>query len=88
MAMAKKKDKPTKKVEERGDAETTAKNVLDTIKMIQTKFGEGSIMKMGDTPKVNIDVIPTGSLGLDAALRYRRSSKRKNHRNLWTRIFW
>jgi recombination protein RecA len=68
MAMAKKKDKPTKKVEERGDAETTAKNVLDTIKMIQTKFGEGSIMKMGDTPKVNIDVIPTGSLGLDAAL--------------------
>ncbi len=68
MALAKKKDKPMKKVEERGDAETTAKNVLDTIKMIQTKFGEGSIMKMGDSPKVNIDVIPTGSLGLDAAL--------------------
>ena len=31
MALAKKKDKPMKKVEERGDAETTAKNVLDTM---------------------------------------------------------
>ncbi len=68
MALAKKKSKPTKKVEERGDSETSSKNVLETIKMIQTKFGEGSIMKMGDTPKVAIDVIPTGSLGLDAAL--------------------
>jgi len=25
-------------------------------------------MKMGDTPKVNLNVIPTGSLGLDMAL--------------------
>ena len=25
-------------------------------------------MKMGDSPKVNIDVIPTGSIGLDMAL--------------------
>ncbi len=40
----------------------------DTLKAIQTKFGEGSIMKMGDAPKVNINVIPTGSLGLDMAL--------------------
>ncbi|MFA6524232.1 MAG: recombinase RecA [Candidatus Paceibacterota bacterium] len=40
----------------------------DTLKAIQTKFGEGSIMKMGDTPKVNINAIPTGSLGLDMAL--------------------
>ena len=40
----------------------------DTLKAIQTKFGEGSIMKMGDTPKVDINVIPTGSVGLDMAL--------------------
>jgi recombination protein RecA len=39
-----------------------------TIKSIQTKFGEGAIMKLGDAPKVDIDVIPTGSLGLDMAL--------------------
>ena len=42
--------------------------IEDTIKSIQTKFGEGSIMKFGDSPKVDIDVIPTGSLGLDMAL--------------------
>ena len=39
-----------------------------TLKMIQTKFGEGAIMKLGDAPKVDIDVVPTGSIGLDAAL--------------------
>lgn len=40
----------------------------DTLKAIQTKFGEGSIMKFGDSPKVDINVIPTGSIGLDMAL--------------------
>jgi recombination protein RecA len=39
-----------------------------TIKSIQTKFGEGAIMKLGDAPKVDVNVIPTGSLGLDMAL--------------------
>ena len=44
-------------------------NVLENaIKEIQTKFGEGSIMKLGDAPKVDINVIPTGSIGLDMAL--------------------
>lgn len=42
--------------------------IEDTIKSIQTKFGEGAIMKLGDAPKVDIDVIPTGSIGLDMAL--------------------
>ena len=42
--------------------------IEDTIRSIQTKFGEGAIMKLGDAPKVDIDVIPTGSLGLDMAL--------------------
>jgi recombination protein RecA len=43
-------------------------SVMDTIKSIQSKFGEGSIMKLGDAPKVDINVIPTGSIGLDMAL--------------------
>ena len=46
----------------------TGMDIEDTIKSIQTKFGDGSIMKFGDSPKVDIDVIPTGSLGLDMAL--------------------
>lgn len=40
----------------------------DAIKSIQTKFGEGSIMKLGEAPKVNVNAIPTGSIGLDIAL--------------------
>ena len=46
----------------------TDKSVDELLKTIQNKFGEGSIMKMGDQPKVDIGVVPTGSLGLDYAL--------------------
>lgn len=46
----------------------TGGSVEDTIKSIQTKFGEGAIMKLGDTPKVAVNAISTGSIGLDAAL--------------------
>lgn len=45
-----------------------SKDVAAAMKMIQTKFGEGSIMKLGESPKVDIGIIPTGSLGLDQAL--------------------
>jgi len=34
---------------------------------IKSKFGEGAIMKFGDSRKVNVDVIPTGCLSLDLA---------------------
>ena len=43
-------------------------NIADTLKAIQAKFGEGAIMKLGDKPKVGVDAIPTGSIGLDYAL--------------------
>jgi recombination protein RecA len=35
---------------------------------IERQFGKGSIMRLGDRPKVNVDVIPTGSISLDFAL--------------------
>ena len=35
---------------------------------IEKDFGKGSIMRMGDEKIDNVDVIPTGSIGLDAAL--------------------
>jgi recombination protein RecA len=57
--MIKKKEKEKKQMG--GEIEAT-------IRSIQTKFGEGAIMKLGDAPKVDINVIPTGSLGLDMAL--------------------
>ena len=50
------------------EAKENGNSVEDTIRSIQTKFGEGAIMKLGDSPKVDIDVIPTGSIGLDMAL--------------------
>ncbi len=50
------------------EAKTMDASVEETIKSIQTKFGEGAIMKLGDSPKVDISVIPTGSIGLDIAL--------------------
>lgn len=43
-------------------------NIKDAIESIRTKFGDESIMKLGEKPKVNINAIPTGSIGLDAAL--------------------
>ncbi len=50
------------------EAKVMDSSIADTIKSIQTKFGEGAIMKLGDTPKVDLSVIPTGSIGLDIAL--------------------
>jgi recombination protein RecA len=38
------------------------------IREIKTKFGEEAIMKLGEAPKVDLDAIPTGSVGLDWAL--------------------
>lgn len=42
--------------------------ITDTLDAIRMKFGDESIMKLGEKPKVNINAIPTGSIGLDAAL--------------------
>ncbi|MDP3784990.1 MAG: recombinase RecA [bacterium] len=42
--------------------------VESAIKEIQQKYGEGAIMKLGEARRVDVDTIPTGSLGLDLAL--------------------
>ncbi|MFA6257046.1 MAG: recombinase RecA [Candidatus Paceibacterota bacterium] len=57
-----------KKKEKKEDKTVGESQLNDTLKAIQTKFGEGAIMKFGDSPKVDINVIPTGSIGLDMAL--------------------
>ena len=49
--------------------ETTNNKQVDmTIKEIQEKYGEGSLMRLGEVKRVNVDVIPTGSISLDLAL--------------------
>lgn len=45
-----------------------AKLLEATVKEIQEKFGEGAIMKLGEARRVDVDVIPTGSVSLDSAL--------------------
>ena len=45
-----------------------SKNIDSTLDAIKMKFGEDAIMKLGDKPRVGVDAIPTGSIGLDAAL--------------------
>lgn len=45
------------------------KKALDlAISQIEKQFGKGSIMRLGENFKMNLDVIPTGSLDLDIAL--------------------
>ena len=51
-----------KAFEDKGQALETA------ISQIEKKFGEGSIMKLGDNSRYTVEVTPTGSLSLDVAL--------------------
>ena len=60
--MAKAKKKTAKK-------SATEKNKIDSVlDVIQEKYGEGMMMKLGDVPKVDVEAIPTGALALDMAL--------------------
>ena len=45
------------------------RNAIDlAITQIDRQFGKGSIMRLGDSAQVKIDVIPTGCLSLDASV--------------------
>lgn len=58
-----------KKKEVRESAKDKSDGMLeDTLKALQDKFGEGAIMKFGEAAKVDVNTIPTGSMGLDMAL--------------------
>ncbi len=54
--------------EEREPSKSSMDAIGDAMKAIQTKFGDEAIMMLGEKPRVNVNVIPTGSIGLDAAL--------------------
>ena len=60
---------PVKQVHERTTGEDRDKMIDATKAEIIKKFGAGSIMRFGDGgPDMEIEVIPTGALALDAAL--------------------
>lgn len=61
------------KKEETAGQENNAQNeklkaLQAAMSKIEKDFGKGSIMRMGDEKIENVDVIPTGSIALDAAL--------------------
>jgi hypothetical protein len=60
------KEKTVKKVAVTSGRDTSA--IDATIREIKTKFGDEAIMKLGEQPRVDIDAIPSGSIGLDWAL--------------------
>ncbi|NIP32861.1 recombinase RecA [Candidatus Saccharibacteria bacterium] len=49
-----------------GEIKTTA--AADAVNQIKSRFGEGSIMKLGEAKSMIIDAVPTGCLSLDIAL--------------------
>ncbi len=57
-----------KKKEEKPEKTVGQEAIEDTLASIKTKFGEDSIMKLGEKPHVDVDAISTGSIGLDDAL--------------------
>ncbi|MBO4540930.1 MAG: recombinase RecA [Bacilli bacterium] len=50
------------------ELENKEKALQDALKSIEKAYGKGSVMKLGDRPSVNVDVIPSGSILLDLAL--------------------
>ncbi len=48
--------------------EVSDKQLNDLLSSLQEKFGEGSIMRLGEVSRVDVAVVPTGSFSLDLAL--------------------
>ena len=50
------------------EMEDRNKAVNLAMTQIERQFGKGSIMRLGDRPKINVDIISTGAISLDYAL--------------------
>ena len=44
------------------------KALKNAVSQIEQSYGKGSVMKLGQREHVDIDTVPTGSLGLDIGL--------------------
>ena len=60
--------KETEGMETLNPQQEKLKALQAAMSKIEKDFGKGSIMRMGDEHVENVDVIPTGSIGLNAAL--------------------
>ena len=69
MAKEKKEEKAKPGKHVAGESKESKWHDVDAaVRDLQARFGEGILMKMGDMPKVDVDVVPTGALSLDMAL--------------------
>lgn len=50
------------------DLKKNESNLAEAIRQIEKAYGKGSVMKLGERPHVDVDVIPSGSLLIDEAL--------------------
>ena len=66
--MAKEKEKTAATVQNDGVNAEKLKALQATLDKIEKDFGKGTIMKLGDQPKFDVSIIPTGSIALDHAL--------------------
>ncbi|MGI6242172.1 MAG: recombinase RecA [Prevotella sp.] len=57
-----------KQAQQKAEKDAKLKALQAAMSKIEKDFGKGSIMRMGDENVEPIDVIPTGSIGLDVAL--------------------
>ena len=66
----KEKNSPPKADPPRAEKEESSKeeSLREIVEEIKEKYGEGSIMKLNEARRVDIDAIPTGSFSLDLAL--------------------
>jgi len=56
------------KTNKKNEVDNKSKILEETVNDLKQRFGEGSIMKLGEARKVDVDVISTGSPSLDLAL--------------------
>lgn len=61
-------DKTAKKDSTGGETEGKTKALGLALETIEKQFGKGSIMKLGEAHKVNVETVSTGSLSMDMAL--------------------
>ena len=66
--MAKESKSVAKNTSEPKQDESKMKALNLAMEQITKQFGDGSIMKLGDAKKVDVELLPSGSLSLDLAL--------------------
>src|ERR1035437_6097908 len=66
------KTNKTKETKAESEAKSVASGKTQALQLavdqIEKQFGKGSIMRLGEAHKIDVETIPTGSLSLDLAL--------------------